>query len=94
MTLLCDRKICLVLKSLLIALFLFSAVEARAALPGGAGLETRVARLEAKAAAVSPINSGDNAWLLVSSALVLMMTAPGSSCFMAAWFGRRTSWAP
>ena len=32
-------------------------------------------------AAVSPINSGDNAWLLASSALVLMMTAPGLILF-------------
>jgi Amt family ammonium transporter len=33
------------------------------------------------APATSPINSGDNAWLLVSSALVLMMTAPGLILF-------------
>ena len=32
-------------------------------------------------AASAPINSGDNAWLLVSSALVLMMTAPGLILF-------------
>ena len=31
--------------------------------------------------APAPINSGDNAWLLVSSALVLMMTAPGLILF-------------
>ncbi len=31
--------------------------------------------------AASPINSGDNAWLLASSALVLMMTAPGLILF-------------
>jgi ammonium transporter, Amt family len=46
-------------------------------------LEQRVARLEA--ASHSPpapaINSGDNAWLLVSSAMVLMMTAPGLILF-------------
>jgi len=59
----------------------FSLVEARGALAPGAGLETRVARLEAKVAAVSPIISGDNAWMLVSSALVLMMTAPGLILF-------------
>src|SRR5690348_8735622 len=29
----------------------------------------------------APINSGDNAWLLASSALVLMMTAPGLILF-------------
>ena len=44
-------------------------------------LEQRVAQLESAAKAVSPINSGDNTWLLVSSALVLMMTAPGLILF-------------
>jgi Amt family ammonium transporter len=37
--------------------------------------------LQAAAAPVSPINTGDNAWLLASSALVLMMTAPGLVLF-------------
>jgi Amt family ammonium transporter len=76
-----EGKIRLVIKCLFLAFFLLSLVEARAAMPGGAGLETRVAKLEAKAAATSDINSGDNAWLLVSSALVLMMTAPGLILF-------------
>jgi ammonium transporter, Amt family len=46
-------------------------------------LEQRVARLEAANAppAAATISSGDNAWLLVSSALVLMMTAPGLILF-------------
>jgi Amt family ammonium transporter len=45
-------------------------------------LEERVARLESAGQTVAPaINSGDNAWLLVSSALVLMMTAPGLILF-------------
>jgi Amt family ammonium transporter len=35
----------------------------------------------ASSSAVSPINTGDNAWLLASSALVLMMTAPGLILF-------------
>lgn len=35
----------------------------------------------AVAAPASPINNGDNAWMLVSSALVLMMTAPGLALF-------------
>ncbi len=35
----------------------------------------------ADAAPALPINSGDNAWLLASSALVLMMTAPGLILF-------------
>ena len=81
MILSCDKKIGWATKYLLLTLFLFSLVEAQAAMPGGAGLETRVAKLEARAAATSDINSGDNAWLLVSSALVLMMTAPGLILF-------------
>ena len=44
-------------------------------------VESRLAQLEAKAAPASGVNSGDNAWLLVSSALVLMMTAPGLILF-------------
>jgi ammonium transporter, Amt family len=44
----------------------------------GASLEQRVARLEAVS---QPINNGDNAWLLASCALVLMMTAPGLILF-------------
>jgi ammonia channel protein AmtB len=49
----------------------------------GATLEQRVARLEqALPAATTPaVNAGDNAWMLVSSALVLMMTAPGLILF-------------
>src|SRR5215510_9534491 len=42
-------------------------------------LEQRVAQLEA--AGKPTINSGDNAWMLTSSALVLMMTAPGLILF-------------
>lgn len=50
--------------------------------PGPAGsLETRIAQLEAKLNPSTSVNSGDNAWLLVSSALVLMMTAPGLILF-------------
>lgn len=45
-----------------------------------ATLEQRVAQLE-QAAKASAVNSGDNAWMLVSSALVLMMTAPGLILF-------------
>lgn len=44
-----------------------------------ATLEQRVAQLEQ--AAKASTNSGDNAWMLVSSALVLMMTAPGLILF-------------
>jgi ammonium transporter, Amt family len=44
-------------------------------------VESRLAELEAKVNATSGIDSGDNAWLLVSSALVLMMSAPGLILF-------------
>lgn len=42
-------------------------------------LEKRVADLEAKVA--GPVHPGDNAWMLVSCALVLMMTGPGLALF-------------
>ena len=41
-------------------------------------IEQRVAQLESSQ---SGINTGDNAWVLVSTALVLMMTAPGLALF-------------
>jgi len=44
-------------------------------------LEARVAQLEAKINSAPVINSGDNAWVLASAALVLMMTAPGLILF-------------
>jgi Amt family ammonium transporter len=46
-------------------------------------LEQRVAQLETAAttAAANPVSAGDNAWLLVSSAMVLLMTAPGLILF-------------
>jgi Amt family ammonium transporter len=46
-------------------------------------MEERIARLEAAQVAppAAAVSSGDNAWLLVSSALVLMMTAPGLILF-------------
>ena len=43
-------------------------------------LEQRIAKLEAAANAPG-INSGDNAWMLVSTAMVLLMTAPGLILF-------------
>ena len=47
-----------------------------------ASLEQRVARLEAATQPAAPaINNGDNAWMLASCALVLMMTAPGLILF-------------
>src|ERR1039457_2304948 len=48
----------------------------------GLSLEQRVARIEAlQQPGALPVNTGDNAWVLVSSALVLMMTAPGLILF-------------
>lgn len=60
---------------------LLLACASNAAEAQAATLESRLAQLEAKLAATSPINSGDNAWLLISSAFVLMMTAPGLILF-------------
>ena len=65
--------------SLIILLFLLSCGGSPliAAEPAGT-LEERVAALESGKPA---INSGDNAWLLTSCAMVLMMTAPGLALF-------------
>jgi ammonium transporter, Amt family len=67
----------------LLLLFLFSnaALSAPAAVEPAPSTESRLAALEAKVGSASPLNQGDNAWLLVSSALVLMMTAPGLILF-------------
>jgi len=67
---------------LCVALLLgFTLNAGRAAEPSLTSLENRLTQLEAKVAAPTTINSGDNAWLLVSAALVLMMTAPGLVLF-------------
>ena len=56
-----------------------------ALVPRVATMEDRLARLEQlqaqQQAASTGINSGDNCWMLVSCALVLMMTAPGLILF-------------
>jgi len=39
-------------------------------------------------------DAGDNAWMLTSSALVLMMTGPGLALFYGGLCARRTCWAP
>lgn len=44
-------------------------------------LEERVALLETAASSAPGINAGDNAWMLISAAMVLMMTAPGLILF-------------
>ena len=44
---------------------------------------------------VKKIDSGDTAWMLVSAALVLMMTGPGpGAVLLAAWSAARTCWPP
>jgi Amt family ammonium transporter len=48
---------------------------------GAATIEERVARLEASSRQAAVLNTGDNAWVLASAALVLMMTAPGLILF-------------
>ena len=64
-----------------LACALLGALPANAA-DAGTSLEQRVARLEAASPPAAPaINTGDNAWLLASCALVLMMTAPGLILF-------------
>jgi Amt family ammonium transporter len=55
-------------------------------------VEARLAQLEAQMAAAPSINSGDNAWLLASSALVLMMTAPGLILFYGGLVRQKMSW--
>src|SRR5690348_5546355 len=68
------------LRHLWALLFLPTAVLAQtasqASLPSA---DTRLAALEA--ATKSAQSAGDNAWMLVSSALVLMMTGPGLALF-------------
>ncbi|HTI99513.1 MAG TPA: ammonium transporter [Dongiaceae bacterium] len=48
---------------------------------GGNSANAAEAVLTPAGASAAPINTGDNAWLLVCSALVLMMTAPGLILF-------------
>ena len=55
-------------------------------------LNARIAALES--AVKSAQSAGDNAWMLTSSALVLMMTGLGWRCFMEDWCARRMCWAP
>jgi ammonium transporter, Amt family len=60
----------------------FPAVLFLAAMAAGATTAAYAAETSATAPVPFPaINSGDNAWLLVSSAMVLMMTAPGLILF-------------
>ena len=62
-------------------LLLFLTASKGFAATGTLTVESRLAELEAKVNAPAGIDNGDNAWLLVSSALVLMMSAPGLILF-------------
>src|SRR5687768_6024794 len=62
----------------LVAVLYFSLQSGAATAPS---LEERLQKLEQSAAAAPAISAGDNAWMLASSALVLMMTAPGLILF-------------
>src|ERR1017187_3136949 len=67
---------------ILIGLLLVSVAASSAwARTGAPTIESRLAELEAKVNAAPGIDNGDNAWLLISSALVLMMSAPGLILF-------------
>jgi len=73
---------------LVISIFAIPALAlAQGASPGaGADPQARIAALEqamqkAQAATASAQSAGDNAWMLTSSALVLMMTGPGLALF-------------
>lgn len=59
--------------------FLFSALSFGALAQSAPDLQAKVTALEA--ATRSAQSAGDNAWMLVSSALVLMMTGPGLALF-------------
>jgi Amt family ammonium transporter len=62
----------------LVAVLYFSLQSGAATAPS---LEERLQKLEQSTAAAPAISAGDNAWMLASSALVLMMTAPGLILF-------------
>lgn len=66
------------LKPCLFAFLLFFAL---GMVPVSAVAQSTGSQLKPAVAPVVTINTGDNAWLLVSSALVLMMTAPGLILF-------------
>src|SRR3569623_1305375 len=63
------------------AAFLLLVAEMHLARAADGNIEERLAKLEQRVAASTNSNSGDNAWVLASSALVLMMTAPGLILF-------------
>ena len=60
--------------------------------PGGLRRRTPTALPSSKQQVAAAQSAGDNAWMLTSSALVLMMTGPGWRSFTADWFARRMCW--
>src|SRR2546429_1698649 len=64
---------------LLATLLLPAAALAQSAPPAPATIDAKIAALEAATKAAQ--SAGDNAWMLTSSALVLMMTGPGLALF-------------
>ena len=81
-----------------VAITLLLCAIALVSVPAAFAQTTPAAPAPAAAAAPAPapakIDSGDTAWVLMSTALVLLMTAPASPCSTAGWSGRRTRWAP
>jgi len=69
----------LVCLCLLLPLAVVRAQPAAGAVSGGAVTQTDLAKLDQRVTAAQ--SSADNAWMLVSSALVLMMTGPGLALF-------------
>jgi ammonium transporter, Amt family len=78
-----SRNRLIVSTTTLVLLFLLQVVPALAQsevpVQPGAAAEQRIARLEAQLQEAK--SAGDNSWMLVSSALVLMMTGPGLALF-------------
>ena len=72
-----------VLSTFLVPLFFLGLGMTALSAADAVSVEQRLAHLEQLAASNPPpvINTGDNAWVLASSALVLMMTAPGLILF-------------
>ena len=68
-------------RCLVAVILFFSLLVCMRAAEAPATPDGHVAQTEVKPSTCPAINSGDNAWLLMSSALVLMMTAPGLILF-------------
>jgi Amt family ammonium transporter len=75
-----------VLSTLLLAVLFVPALAFSQTASAGGDMQARITSLEqslkaTQAAAASAQSAGDNAWMLVSAALVLMMTGPGLALF-------------